>query len=245
MPSPEDFGLSDPVPLPPEILRSDDRELDAFVLSLALAFNDLKVVEWVNLQMSRHRRPEAGVDPVQGQISGFSVWGARTSLGLIHEVMRAIEVAEGNGLLQRPIILETVNVLGSEDGADWLALVDVATAREVKGAPAVELRAYLTQLRNNVAFHYYQPKALLRGYDRFFFQDARSEFNQRAYVSTGPTMEETRFYFADAAAASCYENAANVHLFRNADKLRPLVAGALMAFLNGYLALRATLLSDE
>jgi hypothetical protein len=55
-------------------------------------------------------------------------------------------------------------------------------------------------IRNNSTFHYYQTKALVRGFEAFFFEDDQIPENQRAYVSVGPDWDATQFYYADAAA---------------------------------------------
>ena len=64
-------------------------------------------------------------------------------------------------------------------------------------SPLVE---YITRIRHNLAAHYYQPKVLFRGYQNFFFERQKDSFNESAIASFGDRVEETRFYFADAAA---------------------------------------------
>ena len=56
----------------------------------------------------------------------------------------------------------------------------------------------LLLVRNNVAFHY-SAKILARGY-REHFADASRPHSNRALFSDGRAMEDTRFFFADAAA---------------------------------------------
>jgi len=57
----------------------------------------------------------------------------------------------------------------------------------------------LLLIRNNAAFHHYQPKELANGY-RAWFKNAPTAEHGHAYVSQGPHMDATRFYYADAAA---------------------------------------------
>ena len=63
------------------------------------------------------------------------------------------------------------------------------------------------KIRNSIAYHYYQPKKLVQGYKKHFLESPRSEHNALAYSSFGKNMEESRFYFADAAA----ERAVNMY----------------------------------
>jgi hypothetical protein len=70
------------------------------------------------------------------------------------------------------------------------------------------IRKYITLVRNNFGAHYYQPKALLKGYQGFFFE-APNEFNAAALASFGRKVEATRFYFADAAAQMGQKLASN------------------------------------
>jgi hypothetical protein len=53
-------------------------------------------------------------------------------------------------------------------------------------------------------FHYSYSERLTRAYRSFFETDAKVDQNRRAYLSFGPTMNSTRFYFADAAAQRMY-----------------------------------------
>jgi hypothetical protein len=58
----------------------------------------------------------------------------------------------------------------------------------------------LAELRNWSAFHYTQDEKLAAGFAHFFHSNENAnEFSARAYVSVGRNMNETRFYYADAA----------------------------------------------
>ena len=56
----------------------------------------------------------------------------------------------------------------------------------------------LEKIRHNLAFHV-GARALMRGYLTFFKQANPETHSDKAYVSLGNTMEQTRFYYADAA----------------------------------------------
>ena len=59
----------------------------------------------------------------------------------------------------------------------------------------------LVKIRDNISFHYKQPKKLVEGYRRHFFESKLHAANAHAYVSLGNTMGHTRFFFADAAVS--------------------------------------------
>ncbi len=88
-----------------------------------------------------------------------------------------------------------VKRLGTQSAEDWKELVNLANDVP-SNSP---LRKYIDYVRHTFAAHYYQPKALLRGYKTFFFERIANPFNENALVSLGDRVEETRFYFADAA----------------------------------------------
>jgi hypothetical protein len=52
-------------------------------------------------------------------------------------------------------------------------------------------------VRNKLVFHY-DPKETFSGYSRFFSSQIPAA--ERAFLSSGSSMSETRYYFADAAA---------------------------------------------
>jgi hypothetical protein len=59
-------------------------------------------------------------------------------------------------------------------------------------------------MRNNVTAHYYQPKALHRGYRYFFFESGPEM--KMALLSLGDSMKTSRFYFADGAAGGVHRS---------------------------------------
>jgi hypothetical protein len=97
-----------------------------------------------------------------------------------------------------------------------------------------QFRAWLVKVRNNAVSHYYNPKALMQGYRRHFFEEPPAPYNEFAFASLGASLEETRFYFADAAVSAYYHQvldpggghmeAAGAHLKRVNAVLRGLVS---------------------
>jgi len=64
-----EFGLAPLRPIDPELLVTGDDDVDGFVLSLALAYNDIKTIHWMNFLLQKHQpadtstiSPEAAVE---------------------------------------------------------------------------------------------------------------------------------------------------------------------------------------
>lgn len=85
---------------------------------------------------------------------------------------------------------------------------------------------------------------MLRAYDAYFVERPKDAFNEAAYASLGRTLEATRFYFADAAAAQYYDSGDNRELFKEVAELRPLVNGALRTVVHAYLESRQRALNS-
>jgi len=115
----------------------------------------------------------------------------------IHELLVAIETARKDRVLDDPAIVAALDKIPSSERARWAELVELAGAKPGEGSP---LRSYIVQVRNNLAAHYYQPKPLFVGYQKFFFVRDRDQFNESGMASVGDHLRATRFYFADAAA---------------------------------------------
>lgn len=75
----------------------------------------------------------------------------------------------------------------------WQALLDVSIGRSASGPFAEPL----IRIRNKVSFHY-DCEEIYSGYEAHFFEG--KEVKEQAFVSRGKSMNESRFYFADAAA---------------------------------------------
>lgn len=237
-----DFDLAPLERFPPEVLgHTGDDDVDAFILSLALAFNDMKGVQWMMIQLD-NCTPSDQTKPTAefGQWAGMRLQATRLTVLTLHEVLVAIEAAQDQKLLDRPRFVEAVARLGRPSRADWQELL--ALANTEKGDP---LRNYIIRVRNNLSAHYYQPKELLRGY-RTFFEAERTVFNEHALASFGIRVEHTRFYFADAAAQAGQALLDEKNALFN--EVRPYVLGmfgAIRFLIEKYLALRTTELAKK
>lgn len=69
------------------------------------------------------------------------------------------------------------------------------------------MRRVLAHIRNNAAFHYYNPAELTEGYFAHFARTDSPAYTS-AWWSVGKTMGESRFFYADAAAEALVQRAA-------------------------------------
>lgn len=172
-----------------------------FMLGLALAFNDLKgsqhILEWLT-PLVRDRSHHSAEE--RGQVSGIHTQTARLTAGIIHEILELI--ADRRKVLQTP---EFQRVLTSTDAGtqrDWKAVVDVALDRRSNDAGT--LRVKLKTYRNKIGFHYTECARLGDALIVAFGERNPQLVDGDPAFSDGSSMEETRFYYADAAAKAAF-----------------------------------------
>jgi hypothetical protein len=179
----------------PGALSGGKKSADAFIIVLALAFNDMKDHLWLLNETGEH--PPGDLESPSeylGQRNGLRVHLFRQIYGAMNELMIAIADAAKNGILHDPTFVLAVDALqGTEAGREWAAIVDASVGVERK----TSLSKFLDQVRNRASFHY-DPKSLWQGYETFFGSKTAA-LNDKAYVSLGSDAAKTRFYFADAA----------------------------------------------
>jgi hypothetical protein len=236
-----DFQLAPLKALPPKILNGSD-PVDRLVLVLALAFNDLKAVMWMKYQTDKCLSTPWTVSATNGQAFGFGIFVSRYLLGLMHELLLVVEKAHRKGHLKDKRFTDALALVPATYRRDWEALVSIATAN-VGNDP---VRRYLLLARNQTAFHF-DSAQLGKGYDDHFngkLPDAPPESYAHAYVSLGATMEETRYYFADAAAAAVYTSVLDkndLKLFKEADQHTKRLNTALRYVVAKYLLVKQQL----
>jgi len=194
-PSLPDFDLAPLRSFDPAVLSSENK-LDRFVLTLALVFNDLKGIMWTLFQLDTGTPAAQNVvSPYSGQWVGMRLQFTRLALGMLNETLIAVQEALDDHVLEAAEWKECLESVPELSQSAWSDLLSLAAEKEA----ADPFRRFLIQARNNAAFHYGQAKVLMRGYQRFFFESDKTAFNEFAFMSLGPKMEQTRFYFADAA----------------------------------------------
>ena len=219
----------------PAAFRADNKVPQAlcnFVLTLAVVYNDCKNLIYAYI-ITADSRPE-------GRFTKTRLWGAwsgvqyhifRAIISLLHELFKLIR--ENESLLKNPFFLSVVRQIDPSARKAWETVVSVALGI----TPSDPLGKSLLQVRNKVSFHY-DGKAIYKGYSHHFSE----HLDERAFISRGHAMKETRYYFADAAALGYLKSIAgtadiDVLLSNIAELLNP-VSRALMAIIESYIQRR-------
>jgi len=177
----------------PAAFRGDEKvpqSICSFVLALAVIHNDCKdtMYAFVLLQQFRPKHPPAKTRE-WGAFWGLEHHIYRVMFGILHELFDLVK--DNRSLLDEKFMKGVVTQLGSDARDAWQTVVDVA----LEATPNNEFGRALLLVRNKVVFHY-DPKAIYKGYCRHFLDPMK--LDDRAYISRGLSMKESRFFFADA-----------------------------------------------
>jgi hypothetical protein len=196
----DDFDQLDTLWAFPADALAPTEAADAFILALALAYNDLKDAMWVRARLDEcapSPKEQEEITAYNGQRAGMLDGVSRRVFAVVFEVVQAIAEATRSGVIDAPPLVKILDTLGADVRSVWGDLAKLASGE----ADGPVLR-YLLRVRNDLGMHYYQPKQLMRGYKEHFLKSESADDGRRAFafMSLGDTMGATRFYFADAAA---------------------------------------------
>ena len=172
----------------------------SFVLALAAVYNDSKDVIYA-LQLLRASMPELPPRKCRswGIYFALDAHLFRIHVGLLHELFELIK--DNKKVIQSAPFRGLVKQMHRESRQSWRTLVDVALG----STPADPFGYSLLMARNKIAFHY-DAKRIMRGYEDYFLGPQRRD--DRAYISRGDNLSNSRFYFADAALQACAQSVA-------------------------------------
>ena len=176
------------------------------VLTLGHAYSDLKDIGWA-MQVWSYGIPAGRMtspDGYRGQHQAMGEYFIRVICGHLHELFL---VLEGSGKVIRSDLCQRAlkrvkNVVG-------LNAWETLTSGKKRVPELRRLRQFIDDARNWSAFHYDQGQ-IAEG-----FRDwaAKPPFEMDAFESLGDSMEQTRFYFADAGIQRFSENLRQKHGF--------------------------------
>ncbi len=195
----EDFDeLADVESVCPEIFIGESEEAESLcnlILSLALIYNDFKDLLY-GLILLKRRQPRNCFSKYAGQYSGISYHINRLLHSLFCELAKLI--CDHQDTIRSRDFKKILGSLSKENKMHWETIVKFA-----QGEHDNNFLDTMIKIRNNIAYHYHQPKVLKQGYRKHF--DKREHARSVACVSRGNTLASTRFHFADAAVSGCYE----------------------------------------
>ncbi len=189
-----DFDLAEARGFDPSAL--DTRlPLVRFILVLAGAFNDMKGVIYAAARLREVAPTAQKKVSWTGQHGGMVIQTIRLLAGILHELMNVID--KETAVVDSSEFKAIVARLPSPQRRAWTQVARIARREDDAPTAASPDSHLLCLIRNNLVFHY-GPKVIAKGYGEFFARPAL-KFRDKAVVSDGRNMEETRFYFADAA----------------------------------------------
>ena len=169
------------------------RKVCGFVLSLSLIYNDIKNTSLFHEILEKSKPPGTFEEKKDwGEYSALINFIGRVTIGSLHELFGLIKA--NKGILEDNFFKEVIKSINKDAKKSWQALVDTSFEKYGDNKLAKDLMF----IRNKVSFHY-DPKAINNGYEHFYKNIKKMD---KAYISRGNNMPESRFYFADAAAES-------------------------------------------
>jgi len=181
--------------------------LDNFFLVLAVIYNDLKgIILFEKLITDGYRLPP--IDEVSvhaGEYGGIFTQTRKILSGNIREFLGFLK--ENKSELSTTEFKSLLFKTSKDTQARWKDIIDVAFDKTTKDS---EFTNYLIQIRNNVSFHYHQSdKALKNAFCNYFNIKEKIPRNEMAYYMIGENMEDTRFFYADAAVGEYLRSTTN------------------------------------
>lgn len=180
----------------PEFLKGDQ-----LILTLALAYNDVKglLFNWEILQEFAPEKPETGICKFDGQAAGMLNQSFRHQIGFLHELIKLLNSQKT--VIESQIIKDIESGLPPDGMKSWNELKRLALGKKIP-EELKPFRTAIAKIHDKGAFHY-DSKILINPYIQHFKREQpQSDY---AYVCFGKNLEESRFFFADAAIAD-YHN---------------------------------------
>lgn len=186
---------------PHAFLSNDEKEQKVckFVLALALIYNDFKNLSWGHKYLRETEPQDRNITAYNGQYGGFEIHVIRLLYSLLRELFKLIE--NNSESLKHPLFIKIEKQLSKEVKKYWQSLVDFSIKKCTQNKKLKEL---FERVRNKIGYH---PDAeeIFTGYKSFFFNE-NNNIKMDAYISRGYSLEESRFYFADAGIQKYLED---------------------------------------
>ena len=194
------FELAPLEALDPEkiVAKGGSDRFQMFMLTLALVWNDFKGLVMVADAFKAYKPPKGEVSASAGQWNGLDMQIHRLKVGLMWELMEFL--AKFRVEASDPRVFAMLKQTEPQATKDWRDLIRIATRSPIEAERT--FTNVLKTIRNNSAFHYYDPRKLVAGYRRHFFGGNTGPGYESAFRSFDGTVPKTRFYFADAAIES-------------------------------------------
>jgi hypothetical protein len=168
-----------------------NRKVAQLMLTFAYIHNDLKDMLYflqmieTNIQQEIKMIGPDGKNARMGQLAGMKEHCARIISGCIWEFVRLIE--ENLLIINSPEFDTLIQCSNRQIYQAWLDILSLIKEKR-------EVYQVLVILRNNATYHYYNTNFTSKGIEEY-----KTLVDDIGFISLGNSLEETRFYFADAA----------------------------------------------
>lgn len=187
---------------PSLLVTGEGTRVEHLFLGLALIFNDLKDVFWLEAVFGDYEVSKT-INPVTGQYNGMRQRSIRIGASILHELLELLK--EYRTECKNHEFEEALDRVGPESKEAWQMLLELTDSHQqprknqANSKDHYELRKGLKKVRDCSTYHYYQPYRLAKAFRSYFMNRDASDNSRPAYFSDGRNAEESRFYFADAA----------------------------------------------
>jgi hypothetical protein len=221
---------------PNKILGENVSDFDRFFLVLGLIFNDMKDFVFLGhvLDKDYDKADNDEITSHRGEYAGIRAHIFRMQISIASEFI--LFLRKNKKVLESEDFTSFENQLSKKAKIIWFDLKETAFNKDVKGEKSFINK--IAEVRSNVSFHYWNSmKGLEEGYIEKFFNKEDDGANNKAYYSSGSTIEFTRPYYCDAAAEEFIrkriDHEDNDHLEKVSDLINSMMK-ILMVFLNMY-----------
>ena len=185
-------------------------KLDDLFLMLAIIHNDLKgILLFGDMIKEFYRKPPNNeISAHAGEHGGLYLQRYKLAASVIHEFFDFLKKNEE--VVRSPEFSKILNRCSSTTVQMWRDLESLAFVEKVRNKSPFAYSLFL--IRNKIGFHYDNAMKLIRRAYFDFFDNPTLAQQKFAYYSIGSSLQNTRFYYADAATQQYIFNAAEIDL---------------------------------
>ena len=218
----------------------ENNDFDDFFLTLSLIYNDIKNIHIFSILTSAYvEEPEKdGISYHRGEYTGVYHYLIRLLMSTLNEFFVFLE--KNKSISESTKFKLLLKKLPNNIRLDWGDLYNIATKKISGTKKSDPILQILYEIRSNVTSHYWgSPEYLSKGFKKFFYKNLKAETNKNAYYSFATNMEETRFFYADAAVSAYIESVVLKHNFQDSGEvLKKIIRKtniAIKAVMNEYI----------
>lgn len=177
------------------INKDNPKDLDDFFLGLGLIFNDIKGVLFFLGSLDEDYKKPKETDEVSahlGEYGGIKTQLWKLVIAIISEFF--VFLRKNQSVVNGVQFQLYYKKLDKDLQKSWKEIYSAAVYENKTDS----FFSKIARVRSNITFHY-SGEELRSGFIDTFIKDKKNKFNEQAFYSLGSRMEESRFYYCDAA----------------------------------------------